>query len=333
MIKLNFSHILLRLKSNNLVKLRRKIMKYKDWLAEWLHNYIQPSNKQRTFERYKGIVSLHIAPKLGDYELSELTPIILQKFITNLSLVGNKKTSQGLSANYTNCVISVIRNSLKTANVLGLADKFTAVKIKRPKPTEKQVDCFTLLEQKRIEKHISASKKQKLKGVVICLYTGLRIGELLALTWEDIDFTNKILYVTKSCHDGYVNGKHCVVIDTPKTENSLRQIPLSKPLITLLKNLKRNTESDYVISHNGKPILIRSYQRAFELLLKKLNIPRKGFHSTRHTFATRAIECGMDIKSLSEILGHKNATITLNRYAHSLWDHKLNMMNKLSKLL
>ena len=93
------------------------------------------------------------------------------------------------------------------------------------------------------------------------------------------------------------------------------------------------SKCEYVISYNDKPLLVRTYQRTFDLLLKKLNIPHRGFHSTRHTFATRAIECGMDVKSLSEILGHKNATITLNRYAHSLWEHKTDMMNKISKML
>ncbi len=101
----------------------------------------------------------------------------------------------------------------------------------------------------------------------------------------------------------------------------------------MLKEMKKKSKCEFVISDGEKPVFIRSYQRTFELLLKKLGLPHKGFHSLRHTFATRALECGMDVKSLSEILGHKNATITLNRYAHSLWEHKAEMMNKLSKML
>ena len=97
--------------------------------------------------------------------------------------------------------------------------------------------------------------------------------------------------------------------------------------------MKKQSKSDYVIENKGTAVFMRSYQRTFELLLKRLNIPHKGFHALRHTFATRALECGMDVKTLSEILGHKNATITLNRYAHSLWEHKSEMMNKLGKLL
>ena len=97
--------------------------------------------------------------------------------------------------------------------------------------------------------------------------------------------------------------------------------------------MKKRSECEFVIADGNKPVFVRTYQRMFELLLKKLKLPHKGFHSLRHTFATRALECGMDVKSLSEILGHKNATITLNRYAYSLWEHKAEMMNKLAKLL
>ena len=272
-------------------------------------------------------------PHLGEYELDELQPIILQRFISELLTNGNKRTGKGLSPNFVKSVISVLQNSLKTAHALGLIPKYTADKIKRPKIVEKQVECFSVAEQKKIEQCVLKSTKSKLKGIVLCLYTGLRIGELLALTWNDIDFSKGMLSVTKTCHDGNVNGKHCIIVDTPKTETSRRNIPLSKPLLSILKDLKKEGKSIYVVSDKDAPVFIRSYQRTFELLLKRLNIPHKGFHALRHTFATRAIECGMDVKSLSEILGHKNATITLNRYAHSLWEHKSEMMNKLGKLL
>ncbi len=308
-------------------------MKCKDWLREWLTDYVKVASKQRTYEGYKAIAELHIAPKLGEYELSEITPLIAQKFITELMESGNKRTGKGLSPNFVKSIISVLQNSLKTAHILGLIPEYTADKIKRPKIVEKQVKCFSLPEQKAIEKNVLEGKKSKLKGIIICLYTGLRIGELLALTWNDIDFQNASLSVTKTCRDGYIDGKRCVIVDTPKTETSRRVIPLSKSIIEILKTMKKEKSCDYVVSEKGRPIFLRSYQRTFELLLKRLGIAHKGFHALRHTFATRAIECGMDVKSLSEILGHKNATITLNRYAHSLWEHKSEMMNKLGKLL
>lgn len=101
----------------------------------------------------------------------------------------------------------------------------------------------------------------------------------------------------------------------------------------MLREHKKKSYSNYIISSERKPLYIRSYQRSFDLLLKELHIEHKGFHSLRHTFATRAIECGMDVKTLSGILGHKNPTITLNRYAHSMMDHKKEMMNRLGKML
>ncbi len=304
-------------------------MKYIDWLIQWLENYIRPSVKMRTYERYKLIVEQHIKDKIGGIELNDLSPLILQPLITELLQSGNKKTGKGLSANSVNSVISVIQGSLKTAHLLGLTKEYTADKLKRPKLTEKPVECFSLAEQKQIEHAIRSGKKDKLYGIILCLYSGLRIGELMALQWSDIDFVKGVLTVSKSCHD----GKDGLIIDEPKTVTSRRVIPLPKQLLPILKLWKKRSGSPFVVSSNGKPVPVRSYQRSFELLLKKLKITHKGFHSLRHTFATRALECGMDVKTLSEILGHKNPTVTLNRYAHSLMEHKQDMMNRLGKLL
>ena len=308
-------------------------MKYKEWLNIWLNNYVKTSTKLRTYERYSQTVRVNILPILGEYELSELTPLLLQTYVTDLLTHGNNRTGMGLSPNFVKSIISIIQNSLKTAHLLEFVSEYTANKIKYPKIVEKQVDCFTVAEQKIIENAVKACKKEKIRGVVICLYTGLRIGELLALTWSDVDFSKKMISVTKTCRDGMVNGVRGKIIDTPKTESSRRFIPISSAIMPILRDMKKKSKCEYVIADGNKPVFMRSYQRSFELLLIKHNIPHKGFHSLRHTFATRALECGMDVKSLSEILGHKNATITLNRYAHSLWEHKAEMMNKLGKML
>lgn len=310
-------------------------MKYRDWLNEWIEHYVKPSSKQKTYIRYSEIVSQHIVRSLGDYEMEELTPLILQCFATELLQSGNLKTGKGLSANSVNGIITVIQNSLKVAYSIGQISGYTADKIKRPKAREKQVTCFTPIEQKQIEQAVLSGKKAKMFGVVLCLYTGLRIGELLALEWGDVDFQKGIISVSKSCHDGKnENGQFARITDTPKTATSAREIPFPKQLIPYLRNLKKDSKSIYVISSDSdKLISVRAYQRSFELFLKRLNIPHKGFHSLRHTFATRALECGMDVKTLSEILGHKNANVTLNRYVHSLMEHKKDLMNRVGKLL
>ncbi len=304
-------------------------MKYIDWLHSWLEDYIRPSVKLRTYERYKLIVEQHIKEKIGEMELDDLSPLILQKFITGLLIDGNRRTGKGLSANTVNAVISVIQSSLKTAHVLELRKEYVAGKLKRPKLKEKPVECFTRAEQKQIERFVLNGSKDKLYGILLCLYSGLRIGELIALQWSDIDFSKGILTVSKSCYD----GKDGLIIDEPKTASSCRTIPLPKQLFPILRGIRKKSDSLFVVSNHGKPVSVRSYQRSFELILKKLKIAHRGFHSLRHTFATRALECGMDVKTLSEILGHKNPTVTLNRYAHSLIEHKTLMMNRLGNLL
>lgn len=309
-------------------------MKYKEWLKEWLDNYIKPSTKERTYTRYYEIVHQHISIYLGEHELNDITPIIVQKFVTYLSQHGNLKTGAGLSPNSINSIITVIQGSLATAYRIGLSNEYTADKIKRPKIIEKQVSCFTQTEQKQIEKAVINDKKIKMFGILLCLYSGLRVGEVLALEWSDIDFVKSELTVTKTCYDGKdKDGNFCRITDTPKTESSSRVIPIPRQLLPHLRIVKKKSSSIYVVSNGEKIISVRSYQKIFTSLLKRLGIKHKGFHSLRHTFATRALECGMDIKTLSEILGHKSPTITLNRYVHSLMEHKKEMMNKIGKLL
>ena len=127
-------------------------MKYIDWLIQWLENYIRPSVKVRTYERYKLIIEQHIKDKIGGLELNDLSPLVLQRFITELLQSGNRKTGKGLSANSVNAVTSVIQCSLKTAHLLGLTKEYTADKLKSPKLKEKPVECFTLAEQKKSSK-------------------------------------------------------------------------------------------------------------------------------------------------------------------------------------
>ena len=308
-------------------------MMYNNWLKEWLQNYIKPSTKKRTFNQYSKIIQTHILPYLGDLKLEELTPLIIQKFITKLSINGNKCTGKGLSASYIRMIVSIIKNSLKAAHLISYLPNYTLDKVNYPKIIEKKIECFTINEQKKIEFAVKTTKKDKYLGIILCLYTGLRIGELLALTWNDIDFEKSILIISKTCYDSSEEGTRIRNINIPKTKNSIREIPLPTKILEMLKEMKKKSKCEFVIAEGEKFVYMRSYQRTFELLLKKLKIPHKGFHSLRHTFATRALECGMDVKTLSEILGHKNPTITLNRYVHSLWEHKKEMMNKLSMLL
>ncbi len=304
-----------------------KIMKYKIWLEEWLTYYVKQTTKERTCEKYRRQIENHITPKLGDRELEELSTQILQRFTAEL-------TENGLAANTVYGIISVLRSSLKRAFMLGITNVQCTDAIIRPKVIEKQIESFTKDEQRKIECYIADSKKNKLIGILLCLYTGLRIGELLALTWQDIDLTKGIIIVNKSCRDGWRNGEYVKNIDTPKTDNGYRMIPIPRQLLPRLDAIKNNSMSEYVV--DGKTRFgaeVRSYQRTFESMLKRLDIAHKGFHALRHTFATRALEMGMDVKTLSEMLGHGNPMTTLKRYTHSMLEHKIEMMNRLGQLL
>lgn len=309
-------------------------MKYSEWLKKWIDDYVKPYRKQRTVERYSEMVRLYLAPMLGEMEMDEISRDVLQEFVIYLLNKGNTKTGKGLATNSVNGIISVLKASIGVAHSLGISKTDPTEKIRRPKSKEKRVECFTEREQKTLELNLINSHKTKMKGILICLYTGIRIGELLALEWRDIDLEKGFLIINKSCHYGMGDdGRYRRFTEEPKTDSSIRIIPIPRELLSIIKSMKRLAKTQYVIEENGKNVSVRSYQKTFELLLKKCNLPKKGFHSLRHTFATRAIECGVDVRTLAEILGHKDPSVTLKRYAHSLMEHKIEMMNKVGKLL
>lgn len=299
-------------------------MEYKEWIAVWLENYVKISVKPRTYEKYKSICESKIIPQLGSIRLNDLTPQLLQKQIATLSSC--------LAPSTINVAVTVMQLSLKAAVRQGILQSSPAAVIQRPKAVQKRVICFSSQEQSKLENYVLARKKPYLRGILICLYTGLRIGELLALEWSDIDLKKGLLSVTKTCYYGKTaQGEYARIVGEPKTGSGMRIIPLPAQIVALMKNMKKSALSEYVIEWHGKPVKIRSYQALFHSILRKINLPVRGFHTLRHTFATRAIECGMDVRTLADILGHKDPTITLQIYAHSLMGHKCAMMNKLVK--
>lgn len=308
-------------------------MKLKEWLDTWLNKYQKITIKLRTYLKYEDIINKHINPILGDYELDNLTSNVLQDFVLYKLNNGNLVSKEKLSDNSVIAIVSLLKQALRQAVFLGVASTQYTSHIKLPTIKEKEIMAFNRLEQQKLETYCFKSKPNYI-GIIICLYTGIRLGELLALTWDDIDFDKKLLRVNKTVYTITKNGKNEAYIDKPKTKQSNRIIPLPKQLISLLKKNKKKSISNYIITTKTEGIVQnRSYQKTFKSILRKCNIPYKNFHSLRHTFATRALELGMDVKTLSEILGHKNSTITLNRYSHSLLEHKVEFMNKVGKLL
>ena len=309
-------------------------MKLKEWHDIWLNKYTKFAVKLRTYERYRYIIEKHINPKLGEFDLDDLSAVKLQDYVLSELESGNLISSKGLANNSVIGIVNVLKSALKLAKSLEVCAVDNSDKIKLPMATEKPVTAFEKWEQEKLEKYCLSSNKTNYLGIVICLYTGIRLGELLALIWNDIDFKSGIMTISKTAYRIKQNGKPQVVIDKPKTKNSSRLIPLPKQLLEILKRARRISKSDFVLStRTGGIVGTRAYQKTYERILKKLDIPYKNFHSLRHTFATRAIEMGMDVKTLSEILGHKNPVITLQRYTHSMLSYKTEMMNKMGKML
>lgn len=175
-------------------------------------------------------------------------------------------------------------------------------------------------------------------GIYFCLYTGLRIGELCALQWKNIDLENKKIYIKKTLvriknPDMTSKKKTIIIIDEPKSLTSIREIPIPDFIIPMLKKISFNITPDtFLISGNEKCIETRTFFNKYKKILKKINIDSYNFHALRHTFATRCIENGCDSKTLSEILGHSSVKITLERYVHPNYENKVIMMNQLKPL-
>ena len=291
-------------------------MKIKDWFDHWLLS-IKSHVKEQTYVKYEKTIRLYINTFFGESSLSQIDDKTLLKSISELQ-------EKGLSASTINCVITILKSGLSKAVEEGLIDKNPSDKLKRVSTQESSSDAFTLAEQRKIESYLSTCKHTKLLGIKICLYLGLRIGELLALTWSDIDFNEKTITVSKTIDE---KGN----VYTPKTQAGIRRLPIPNILVGDLKTLKR-TSGTYVIETKGHYTRPRVLRDSYYRMLKKLGVRKLKFHSLRHTFATRAIECGIDVKTLSSLLGHANVTITLNRYAHTQMEQKRKALNRLSKL-
>lgn len=306
-------------------------MKANELFNLWIEKYTKHAVKQRTYERYYLIIKNHLLPKFGSMEVKNISSLDIQNFI--VEMINGNGGEKKLSENTVYSIMSVFKQALKLAYDLELIDKLPFRSVKMPKIEEKKVEVFSISEYDRLIDYCLSHKKSYI-GIVICLFTGIRIGELLALTWDDIDFDKKILSISKTTYQAKIDNTYKTIIDKPKTKSSIRVIPLPKQLMVILKTYKKRSTSNYIVAKNNiENIPIRSYQKTFKNILKNLDIPYRSFHSLRHTFATYALENGMDVKSLAEILGHKNPMITLNRYSHSLMDYKQTQMNKLGKIL
>ncbi len=281
-----------------------------DWLKNWLKS--QGTLKPTTKKIYTSHIDNYINPKLGKIQLKKLNGDILQSFINGLAL----------SASTVKSIFSILKSALSCAEDNGLILNIWD-KVKAPKREKSIVQVLTVNEQKSLESVLTSPFDT---GIWICLYAGLRIGEVCALKWSDINFETSTMTVNGT----QARTENGIEIISPKSKSSKREIPMPDLLMSKLRELPQACE--YVLSKNNKPVDIRTYRRYFKKLLQKADLPDIKYHALRHTFSTRALEVGMDYKTLSEILGHSSVGITLDLYAHSLKEHKHNEMNKLSHI-
>ena len=308
-------------------------MIFEELLNSWMNEKQVYSLKRRTYLRYEEIIRTQIAPTLGKLDMGELTVPILQSFQKQKLQDGNIITGKPLASNTVKNMMSIVRNAIDYGRKLGVPVCDTS-QIIPLRFQEKQITVFRKDEQKRIEKVVAESKKPNHFGIILCLYTGLRLGELLALTWDDIDFHSGVIKVNKTSCVLKDEGKYQIFVDKPKTDSSSRVIPIPKLIITELRAIRKKSRAEFVISTcHGDRVSNRSYQTTYARILKKARVEYKNFHVLRHTFATRALECGVDIKTLSELMGHKSPAITMNRYVHSLMETKRKAMDTLVKSL
>lgn len=277
------------------------------------------------YERY---LENHIKPFFVEMELYKFNAEELQKFI-------NAKLDEGLSVRTVQSIFIFIKSSMKEAVAEQLITDFFN-RIYFPKIRNTDMRVFTEMEQKRIESVIENCKNSHEIGILICLYTGIRIGELCGLMWDDIDLESRMLHIRRTMQriktGAGSKSKTKIVYLAPKTETSYRSIPLPQFLTEILNKYKENRSGEFVMMDGKKIIEPRNIQYNFKKILEKAGVTDANYHTLRHTFATRALENGFDAKTLSEILGHSSPTITLTKYAHSLYEHKKRKMELLGSL-
>ncbi len=242
----------------------------------------------------------------------------------------------GTSISTQRTLLYIIKASLKMAYNSGVCKyvDFTNVKIRK---SNRNIKVLTKDAQKKLEEVLKNNVNIRKVCLLLCLYTGLRIGEVCGLKWEDIDFNNKTLIVKRTIeriknNNPKIKSKTILIESTPKSETSNRVVPISDFIITLLKDFKGKDEN-YILSNSTKLYDPRQFRKFFKRIMKKADIDYTNFHALRHTFATRSIESHMDIKTLSEILGHSNVNITLNLYVHPTDEFKKNSIENLVKFM
>lgn len=331
-----------------------------EWFERWLDTYIKPSVRQRTYVAYCGEIRHHIIPALGRIPLRELDTAVLQRFLNTML----SSREDGRAGGYARTTVGHIRTRLISALGMavdqGLLAKNPARGLRIPPPERTEKAVFTPAQQRQFEQAVrrTLDAHPNNLSLLLMLKTGLRAGEALGLRLCDIDFDARALNIRRTVGRVSIPGEGCApfAVGEPKTRLSKRTLPLTDRLIDELREFierrdamirrreqswrRRNgfdsrwiDEGALFITTRGGLVDAPNLRRTLAAIERAEELPHVGLHGLRHTFATRWVENGLDIKSLSELLGHSDASMTLNIYTHSLPEQKRACMDKLASLL
>lgn len=279
--------------------------------------------KESSSANYRMKADKHILPIFGDKSIIDLKENLVYEFI-------EQKRSEKLSDRYIADMVTLMRSVCRyAARKYSIQNPMSDVRIFKKNPAEVRV--LEKEEHHKLNKYVTKQHNRSNLGILLAMTTGIRIGELCALKWEDIDLEKRILTVRKTiqriqCKDGKRKTK--LIITEPKSKSSKREIPLPDSIVSYLSEFTGKSER-YVLSGDEKPVEPRTMQNRFARILHNVNLPSVHFHSLRHYFASDCIRLGFDVKSLSELLGHGSVEITLNRYVHSSLEQKREYMNRI----
>lgn len=298
---------------------------------EWLYER-KKGIKESSYLKYFNIINNYINPNLGTLDFKKLSNNDILSFF-------NKKNISMLSDSTKTLILIILKSTIKYGISKNYRKHFDIVDIKIKKPKSKII-YFTKKEQEILNTYLKNNICLNNLGILIALYTGIRLGELCGIKKKDIDFINETLTINRTIQrikntDNYSKKKTKLIVSTPKTESSIRVIPLPNFLIKFIKIYTEDIINDdfFLFTNSLTPKDPRAFEKYFSRLLDKLKIKKLNFHSLRHTFATRSREAGIDIKILSELLGHSTYKVTLDIYVHTSIEFKKDSINSLVKYL
>lgn len=280
--------------------------------------------KESTYAYYHFEAAYYISPLLGALQLSEVTEERIQNAVFTWQGKG-MESGHALKKSTVQNLVTLIKQVLKFAVRKGFMNH-TIIEIHFvPQGIAKGQMVFNQKEQAQLIQATLDNLNCRTFGILLCINSGLRIGEICALKWADIDLTNGVLHVTKTLQRIYTENEESkteIIITAPKTPTSVREVPLSKRILSIINTFHARNASHYVLTNTEHYMEPRSFRRFYKIFLKENNIRELHFHCLRHTFATRCIEGGADYKCVSEILGHATINTTLNMYVHPQLEEK-----------